>query len=79
MPMTAGERITVLIKRRGWNIAKLAESISIMFPDHATSPQNLANKLRRDNFTEQELHRIAQALGCNYKSSFVMIDTGEEV
>lgn len=77
--MTAGEKIRLLLTRRGWSAAKLAERLTALNPDKPQSPQNLSEKLRRDNFTEQELIRIAQALGCTYKSSFVMIDTGEEV
>jgi transcriptional regulator with XRE-family HTH domain len=48
-------------------IAELAKAIEI-------SSQNLSNKLSRDNFSEQELHQIAGALGCRYEGFFIFED-----
>ena len=42
-----------------------------------TTPQNLYNKFKRDNFSEKELHEIADALNCSFKGSFEMNDTNE--
>lgn len=35
------------------------------------SPSNLYNKMKRDNFSEEELHTMANALDCDLKIVFV--------
>ena len=71
--MALSERIRILLVKRG-NIseAELARRLGI-------SPQNLNNKMKRDNFTEKDLCAIAKALDCTFSVSFVMNDTGEHV
>jgi len=71
--MALSDRIRILLIKRG-NIseAELARRLGI-------SPQNLNNKLKRDNFTEKDLKAIAEALDCTFSVSFTMNDTGEEV
>jgi|LSQX01.3.fsa_nt_gb DNA-binding Xre family transcriptional regulator len=71
--MAMTERIRILLVKRG-NIseAELARRLGI-------SPQNLNNKMKRDNFSDKELRDIAAALGCDYKNAFVITETGEEV
>jgi hypothetical protein len=44
-----------------------------------TSPQNLSNKLKRDNFSEKELLIIAEALECDFESAFVLRDPKERI
>lgn len=39
-----------------------------------TKPQNLTNKLARDNFTEKDLQEIARVLNCKYKANFIIED-----
>lgn len=70
--LTMAEKISIVMRRRGMTMTDLADKLG-------QSRQNLSNKMSRDNFTEQELRRIAEALNCDYKASFVMIDTGEEI
>ena len=41
-----------------------------------TSPANLSNKLRRDDFRESELREIAKALNWTFESNFVLNDSG---
>lgn len=36
-----------------------------------TSNQNMANKLRRDNFSIKELEAIAEVLDCEFDASFI--------
>ena len=43
------------------------------------TPTNVYNKLKRDNFSEKELKQIADILNCDFKGTFVMRDTGEEI
>lgn len=72
MPLTMAEKIKVVLGRRNMTIAQLAEKTG-------QSRQNLSNKMSRDNFTESDLHIIAEALDCEYTAKFVMNDTGEEI
>jgi len=67
MNLTMGEKIRILIKRKKVTISELATLIG-------TSNQNLSNKLSRDNFSEQELHQIAEAFGCKFEGYFVFED-----
>ncbi|MBE6700738.1 MAG: helix-turn-helix transcriptional regulator [Ruminococcaceae bacterium] len=71
--MALSDRIRILLIKRG-NIseAELARRLNI-------SPQNLNNKMKRDNFTEKDLQEIAAALDCTFTISFKLNDTGEEV
>lgn len=72
MPLSMGEKIKVVIKRRNMTLSELAEKTG-------QSRQNLSNKLSRDNFTEKEIQAIAAALDCTYTSTLTMNDTGESV
>lgn len=67
------EQIRILLVKRG-NIseAALARKLGI-------SPQNLNNKMRRNNFSEKELRAIADALNCDLMITFKLRDTGETV
>jgi IS30 family transposase len=71
--MSMVEKIRILLVKRG-NIseAELARRLN-------DSPQNFNAKMKRDNFTEGDLHRIAEVLDCDYKAGFVLKDTGEEI
>lgn len=71
--MALSDRIRILLIKRG-NIseAELARKLGI-------SPQNLNNKMKRDNFTEKDLQAIADVLDCSLNINFVLNDTGETV
>lgn len=71
--MALSEKIRILLVKRGnLSDAELARRMG-------TSPQNLSNKLKRDNFTEKDLQEIAAALDCTFYANFVMNDTGETI
>lgn len=72
MPLTMGEKIKIILKRRNMTVAQLAEKTN-------QSRQNFSNKLNRDNFTEKDLHAIATALDCSFEATFIMRDTGEKI
>ena len=72
MPLTAGEKVKALLKRRGMTLTQLAEKLG-------TSQSNISGKMTRDNFSEKELHEIAQALDCTFEAGFTMNDTGERI
>lgn len=65
-------KIRTLLLERKMTIKELAEKIG-------TNGSNLSNKLSRDNFSEKELRKIAEALNCNYEATFTMRDTGKQV
>ena len=71
MAMTEVIRIA-LVKRGNLSESELARRMGI-------SPQNLHNKMKRDNFNERELREIAEALGLRLDISFVDPNTGERV
>ena len=72
MNLTMGEKIRVILKRRGMTVAQLADLTN-------QTRQNLSNKLTRDNFQEQDIIAIADALNCDYEAYLVMRDSGEKV
>lgn len=72
MSLSMGEKIRVILKRRGMTVAQLADKTG-------QTRQNLSNKLARDNFQEQDIKAIAAALDCDYEAYLVMKDTGEKV
>lgn len=65
-------KIRTLLLERKMTIKALAQKIG-------TTGNNLSNKLARDNFSEQELLEIAEALNCDYHASFTMRDTGKTI
>lgn len=69
MSMTEKIRIA-LIKRNNMSEAELARKLN-------TTPQNFNSKMKRDNFTEKELIKIANALDCDFRGEFVDKETGE--
>ena len=72
MVLTMGEKIKIVLKRRGLTIAQLADLTG-------QTRQNLSNKLTRDNFTEKEIAEIAMALNCDYDAYLTMKDTGDKI
>lgn len=70
--MGMSEKIKILLVKRKMTVTQLAKELN-------TSSQNLSNKLRQDNFRENELKEIAAALDCSFSITFTLNDTGEEV
>ena len=71
MSMTEKIRI-ILVKRGNMREAELARRLK-------TSPQNFNKKMKRDNFSEEDLIEIAEALDCTFEAKFKMNDTGEYI
>lgn len=69
MSMTEKIRI-VMVKRGNMSEAALARKLQI-------SPQSLNKKMKRDNFGEEDMVEIAQALNCTFEAGLRMNDTGE--
>lgn len=71
--MGMSEKIRILLIKKGnISVSELARKVN-------TTPQNFNSKMKRDNFTEKDLQEIANALGCTYKATFVIDETGEEI
>ncbi|WP_025114183.1 helix-turn-helix domain-containing protein [Lysinibacillus fusiformis] len=65
--MSMAKKIKLLMVERDVTAAKLAEKLG-------TSQSNISNKLKRDNFSENELEEIASALDAKYEAHFVLED-----
>lgn len=64
MKLTMGEKLRIILKRKNVTIIELSKRLG-------TTNQNMANKLKRDNFSIQELEAIAEALDCEFEGYFV--------
>ena len=56
-------KIRVLLVERGMSIKDLSDKLG-------TSSQNLGKKLKRDNFSENDLHSIAEACSAEFVGEF---------
>ena len=71
--MGMAEKIRILLIKRGnLSEAELARKLG-------KTPQSFNSSMKRDNFTEKDLKEIAKILDCEYKSSFILTETGEEI
>ncbi len=70
--MSMSEKIRIALLKRKISVTDLASTLG-------TSQSNISNKLKRDNFSEKELTQIADILNCDFKGTFIMRDTGEEI
>lgn len=70
--MAMSEKIKIVLVKRKKSVTDLAKALN-------TSSQNLSNKLRNDNFREEELREIADVLNCDLDINFTLRDTGEKV
>ena len=71
MSMVESIRIA-LVKRGNISESELARRIGI-------SPQNLHNKMKRDNFTETDLREIADVLGLQLEITCIDPETGKKI
>ncbi|WP_419961805.1 helix-turn-helix transcriptional regulator [Psychrobacillus sp. BM2] len=71
MTLTMGEKIKILLGRKEMTIPKLAEKLG-------QSRQNLNTKIKNDNFSEQDLRKIAEVLEVKYEGFFFLND-GEKI
>lgn len=70
--MAIAEKIRIILVKRNMKLKELAERLN-------TSPSNISDKLRRDNFSEKEVQEIAEALDCSVETIFKMNDTNEQI
>ncbi|MCR5199626.1 MAG: helix-turn-helix domain-containing protein [Saccharofermentans sp.] len=72
MPITASEKIRILLSRKNMTISDLARALD-------TTQSNISGKLRRDNFSEKDLQEIAGILGYTCEVFFTDNATGDKV
>lgn len=71
--MSMSEKIRILLIKKGnLSEAELARRLN-------KTPQSFNSSMKRDNFTEKDLKEIAKVLDCEYKSTFIIKETGEEI
>jgi DNA-binding Xre family transcriptional regulator len=66
------DKVRILLIKRKMTMSELADRIE-------TTPQNLSNKLSRDNFTEKEMKAISDALACKLDINFTLEETGQQI
>ena len=66
------KKIKMLMLEREVTQIQLAEKLG-------TSQSNLANKLKRDNFSEKELIQIAEILDATFEGKFVLNGTDRSI
>lgn len=71
--MGMAEKIRIMRVKRG-NLSE--RNLAARMGD---TPQNLNNKMKRDDFKESELRKIANALGYELVVKFIDTETGEEI
>lgn len=67
MNLSMEKKIRHLLVEKEMNIGNLAEKLGM---SHA----NLSAQLKRDNFREQDLVKIAEVLGVKYEANFILDD-----
>lgn len=67
MGLTIGEKIKVIMNRKGVSMTELAAETN-------QTRQNLSNKMTRDNFSEKDAREMAAALGCELVIEFRLPD-----
>ncbi|MDM5351560.1 helix-turn-helix transcriptional regulator [Lysinibacillus sphaericus] len=71
MSLTMGEKIKVLLNRKNMSVQDLAELLG-------QSRQNINTKLKKDNFSEQDLNKIAEVLEVEFEG-FFFLKNGEKI
>ncbi|WGT39038.1 helix-turn-helix transcriptional regulator [Lysinibacillus sp. 1 U-2021] len=71
MSLTMGEKIKVLLHRKNMSVQDLAELLG-------QSRQNINTKLKKDNFSEQDLKKIAEVLEVEFEG-FFFLKNGEKI
>ena len=68
--MDMKETITALCEKRNTNYATVARKIG-------TTKQNICNKFAKNKFYLNDIEKIADALNCDLRISFIDRETGE--
>ncbi len=77
MQLSFGEQVKIVLKRQGITIKELASRIEEQ-TGKKMSRQNLTQRLGRDNFQEQDMFMVANALGCTLTINLLDADEPAE-
>lgn len=69
--MTISEQIKILCVRSNISVAELARRFG-------TTPQNFNAKMKRENFSINDLEKIASVVSCEFERHFVL-PSGEKI
>ena len=75
--LTFGEQVKIVLSRKDMTIKELAEEIEAR-TGKKMSRQNLAQRLGRDNFQEQDMRMIADILDARSSSAFWVMRISEK-
>ena len=67
MDISVAEKVKIIMNRKKLTMGDLADATG-------QTRQNLSNKMTRGNFTEKDIERLADALGCTVEISFTLPD-----
>ena len=65
-------KIRTILLERNMSIKELSDKLGY-------NGTNFYAKLRKDNLTEKELHRMADVLNCDYDGVFTFRHTGKQI
>lgn len=65
MRLSTSEKIRIILGRNNMTVTDLANLTN-------QSKQNLHSKMRRDNFSEDDLRKISEALGIELEINFIL-------
>ena len=65
--ISVAEKIRIITNRSNIEMQELAERLKI-------SPQNLNQKLKRNNFKEEDIAKLAEALEIDFEINFILKD-----
>lgn len=68
--LSISEKYLAVARHKGISIEKVAEKLGF-------SVQNAYKKLKRGNWSDEDLRKYADALGCDYEVTFIDRETGE--
>lgn len=63
----ASEKIRFLLIKKGWTLTQLATEMGVTQP-------NLSKKLKKNNFNESDLNKIAEIMGVKFELGFELED-----
>lgn len=70
--LTISEKYALMVKRKGQILTEVAEKLGM-------SSQNIYKKLKRGHWSDDDLKRYAEVIGCDYEVVFIDKATGDRI
>ena len=67
---TISEKYLMMVKRKGTSMKEVSKLLGF-------SEQNGYKKLRRNNWSDEDLRKYTDVIGCDYEVTFIDRETGE--